>query len=258
MIGFGRIAAYCYALVLLLIGSTLAASALGTRLGLGAPGMIAAAGLLPALFAIAGTIVLERQLTGASLSHCVTTLGLGKPSRRQLVVTALCATPIVLAYCVVFPGFGTSPKTVSYLPWLIVKFILSQGIGEEIVFRGFAFRHLRTGRSFWRAAGLSALLFSSVHLAHLIKGVSPEILTNMTISILFSAFMGFSFACLYEYGGNSLWGCALLHVTIDSGNWFANAPDAGLNAPYLIMMLGLTASLVLVFPLVARDKALYE
>lgn len=129
---------------------------------------------------------------------------------------------------------------------------------QLVNFRGFAFRHLRTGRSFWHAAGLSALLFSSVHLAHLIEGVSPEILTNMTISILFSSFMGFSLACLYEYGGNSLWGCALLHVTIDSGNWFSNSPDAGLNAPYLIMMLGLAASLILVFPLVSRDKALYE
>ena len=48
--------------------------------------------------------------------------------------------------------------------WLVPGLFAQAGIAEEVLFRGYLFRHAREGRDFWRAALVAAGLFVTVHL----------------------------------------------------------------------------------------------
>lgn len=142
-------------------------------------------------------------------------------------VALLGVLPIVLGYLVIFWGLRKSAALEPSAGFMIIKFIFSQGIGEEVVFRGLIFRHLRRGRSFWPAASLSGLLFAFIHLINLAKGVTPELLIAVATSIAFGFILTFPLALLFELGGGSILGGAIFHVAIDSVNWFTEAGESG-------------------------------
>jgi membrane protease YdiL (CAAX protease family) len=75
----------------------------------------------------------------------------------------------VLSDCVATHEF-TSGDTSKLGMAASYNIILVNGFAEEIMMRGFVFRHLRTGRPFWRAAALSTTYFAAYH--------SPLILTQ--------------------------------------------------------------------------------
>lgn len=211
------------------LGSELCARRMVIHFGLRPAWMIACGGILPAV--VAGILVacLESRLGGDGVRASLARLGLGLPRWEQMKIGTICLLPIGLAYVVMFRGLRIPSDTVAFLPLVITKFIIAQGIAEEVVFRGFVFNHLRQGRSFLRAATLSAILFSVFHAANFLHGVSLEMLVGGLISMAFSFFVAFPAALLFERGGNVIWGFSLVHIGIDSINWFAKASEPGLG-----------------------------
>jgi membrane protease YdiL (CAAX protease family) len=80
----------------------------------------------------------------------------------------LVALGVGLLLLMVIPGyyvltgvrFGMYPGWL----WLLPGLFAQAGIAEEVLFRGYLFRHVREGRSFWRAAAVASGPFVLVHL----------------------------------------------------------------------------------------------
>jgi membrane protease YdiL (CAAX protease family) len=168
------------------------------------------AGLLVAGAVLAALIVIEWLLFGRSPAAAMGFLGLGRPAGQGMIVAAglsglLLAVIPAYAYLQAdtiqgYPGWG----------WLIPGLFAQAGIAEEMLFRGYLFRHLRQGQSFWRAAGLTAVPFTLVHL-YLFWTLPWPI---AAASVLLAISISFPLAYLFELGGNTIWGPALLHFIV--------------------------------------------
>src|SRR5262249_52487471 len=84
------------------------------------------------------------------------------------------------------------------------------GIGEEVVFRGYLYGHLRERHGFWRAAGLAVPPFAATHLL-LFATLPPAIALAATIV---SISLTLPFARLYDLSGRTIWPAAVLHCAI--------------------------------------------
>ena len=105
---------------------------------------------------------------------------------------------------------GGSAALVPGWALLIPGLFAQAGIAEETLFRGYLFGHLRPGRSFWRAAGVSMLPFVAVHLFLFFTMPWPI----ATASLLLAVAISFPLAHLFELGGATIWPPALLHFVV--------------------------------------------
>ncbi len=127
-------------------------------------------------------------------------------------MTTACAVSALLWLVLVAFVLGTgvawtmAPGWLAFVPGLFAQ----AGIAEEILFRGYLFRHLRRGRSFMRAALLSMLPFVAVHLILFLTMPWAIALAAVLLSVVLSC----PFARLFELGGNTIWGTAVLHFVI--------------------------------------------
>jgi membrane protease YdiL (CAAX protease family) len=126
---------------------------------------------------------------------------------------------------------------------LLVGVVLVNGITEEAIHRGFVFGHLRHGRTFMTAGTISAALFAAQHL-YLIATMGW---TVGLASVLLAALLAFPMAFVFERGGRSIVGPAILHTS-------SNAPAIVLALPQemmataLVMHMGvILVSIYLVF-----------
>ena len=171
---------------------------------------------------------------GASSSRAVVVLLLG------LVVFVFArVTGAASEHCV--PGWA----------WLVPGLFAQGGIAEEILFRGYLFAHLRRGRSFWRAAGLSMLPFVAVHLLLFLSMPWPIALAALVLSVVLS----FPLAHLFELGGHTIWGPALLHFVVQATvKVVVVTGDDGAAFPLVWMAASAAgAQLVLLVPRAAPD-----
>jgi len=178
------------------------ASALGSDRG--------QAGIVVGALIVAAAIAVERALFGHRLLIAARALGLGRPRTRGLVVA--CAVSLLL-FLVVLVFVGVTGGQVSFFPdWmsLLTGLFAQAGVAEETLFRGYLFRHLRVTRTFWRAAVLSMLPFTGVHLILFLTMPWPVAL----IAVLLAIVLSFPLAYLFELGGNTIWAPALLHFVI--------------------------------------------
>jgi membrane protease YdiL (CAAX protease family) len=106
-------------------------------------------------------------------------------------------------------------------PILLPGLFAQGGIAEEVVFRGYLFRHLRRGRSFWRAAFLSSLPFIAVHLL-LFATLEPLLAFS---ALLVSVSLSFPFAWLFDRSGGSIWPPALLHFVVQGSIKLVTVPE---------------------------------
>ncbi len=115
-------------------------------------------------------------------------------------------------------------------PWLLPGLFAQAGVAEEALFRGYLFRHLREGRSFWHAAGLATLPFMAVHL--ILFATMPWQVA--LAAVLLSTFISFPLARLFELGGNTIWAPAILHFVVQGTIKIVEVPgDAGLAIAWM-------------------------
>ncbi len=137
--------------------------------------------------------------------------------------------------------------------WLLIGIFAFHGLAEELVWRGFAFRRLREGRSFRSALGWTMPLIAITHLP-IVFTLGPVIgLTAMLIAAVTSIPFGY----LYESGRHTIWAPALLHTAIDAFK-LVIIPAGALAAfsPLILVTALLVPLLVMVVPwrlLTGRD-----
>ena len=195
------------------------------------------------VLAAAAVVIPEMLLFRSSLLGAVRDVGIGRP-RWGVILVALLVTLPLLVY---FPFFSriTRIPLVLYADWpsKLLTVVLMQGITEEILFRGYIFGHLREGRTFWRAAAISALFFGLAHL-HLFMILDPLV---AGIATLLAVVSHFPFAYLYERGRNTIWAGSLVHVAATGlgGNIFVIPPEV------LTMVLSLFLVVTMISPYMA-------
>jgi membrane protease YdiL (CAAX protease family) len=168
------------------------------------------AGLIVGTLVVAVTLAVERARAGQTLVSSAQAIGLGTPRLTGLGVSAGICVLLLLVVPVFARLTGTSVTVESgSLQWLAGLFAQA-GIAEEALFRGYLFGHVRRGRSFWGAAGLSMLPFVAVHL--LMFATMPWAVA--LAALLLSVVMSFPLAHLFELGGDTIWPPALLHFVV--------------------------------------------
>ena len=168
------------------------------------------AGVLVAIVVILSTVVVDRWLLGEPFRGALRRLGLGLPDRRGVLgalvpcVLLLLVVPVYLL--VTEASWSLYPEWTRLLPGLFAQ----AGLAEEVLFRGFLFRHLRQGRSFLGAATVASVPFVLVHVSLFLTMPWPI----ATASVLLAVLISFPLAHLFELGGNSIWGPALVHWVV--------------------------------------------
>jgi membrane protease YdiL (CAAX protease family) len=167
-------------------------------------------GLLVAALVLVVAVAWESLIGGSSLASAATSLGLTTPARPPLLGALAVSAALVCLLPLCRIAFGTpialTPSWYLYVPGLLAQ----AGIAEEVVFRGYLFRHFRQGRSFWRAALLSALPFVLVHL--LLFATLDGVVALASLALALS--LSFPLAWIFEASGNSMWPPAVVHFVV--------------------------------------------
>jgi membrane protease YdiL (CAAX protease family) len=154
----------------------------------------------------------ERVLYGVGGWDAVLGLGLGRPQWRAVAVAAAVAALVQAVYPLVTATTGEAPVLRPGWPWLIIGVFAFHGVAEELVWRGYAFRRLRAGRSFGGAVAWTMPLLAATHVPILIES-GPAV---GAAAMLVAAVTTLPLARLFEAGGNTVWAPALVHAGIDS------------------------------------------
>ncbi len=195
-------------------------------------------GALICTLVIAAALLIERWLFATPLRPALAGLGFGRPSRRGLLATLL-ASLALLTYLPIFARVTGQPLTLrDGWHWIAIGVLLQGGIAEELLWRGYLFRHLRATRSFWRAAAIGMLFVVAQHTLLLWSLPLPIALAALLVALGTS----FPLAYLFEVGGNTVWGAALLHAVIQGTFKVVVAPEASM----LPVLLGWMAASVVV------------
>jgi membrane protease YdiL (CAAX protease family) len=171
------------------------------------------AGPIVGAVAVGACVVVERVLAGRPVHRSVGELGLGDPAARGLIAAATLCVLMMLVIPIYFVVTGARFQMYPGWPWLLLGMFFQGDIGEEVLFRGYAFRHIRNGRSFWSAATLAMGPFVLVHLALFVTLPGPVALASLLLAVAIS----FPLAHLFELGGNTIWGPALVHWIVQAG-----------------------------------------
>ena len=169
-----------------------------------------------------GIVVAALVVAATTAANWILLRGSGVASLRQLGLVTPRAIGIVVAFGVTLlmliaawmfiriMGMTATfyPGWIALLPGLFAQ----AGIAEEVLFRGYLFGHIRVGRTFWRAAWLSMVPFVGVHLVLFATMPWPIALASVVLASIIS----FPLAYLYELGGSTIWGPALLHFVIQA------------------------------------------
>jgi membrane protease YdiL (CAAX protease family) len=187
--------------------------------------------LRPALlffWGVGAIFIVERLAFSETVRDSLRALGFVRARMSTLVTVLLVSLPMwaFLPLYARFNGIGLTPRP----GWvqLLVGVVLVNGITEEAIHRGFVFGHLRSGHGFAGAATISAALFAGQHL-YLIATMGW---TVGLASVLLAALLAFPMAFVFESGGRSIVGPAILHTS-------SNAPAIILALPQDVMATAL-------------------
>ena len=105
----------------------------------------------------------------------------------------------------VFPATAAVSGTAVALrpdwPWLLLGVFAFHGLAEELVWRGYAFRRLREGRSFWAATWWTMPLIAVTHVP-IVATMGPAVGIG---ALAVAAVTSLPLAYLYETGRRTIW-----------------------------------------------------
>lgn len=202
------------------------------------------------LVAVASTLVVEMLVFKRKWADALRFLGFGRPQRRTLIVTALTGGITLLFFPLFSYLTGASVSLPENWLWKLSGIVALHGIGEEVLFRGFLFHHLRAERTFHQAAFLSLIVFAIAHV-YLFTYMPAPIALFATVLSLASAY---PFAYLFEQGNNTVWAPALFHTMVHAVSFFVISESHVMTAGIAWMSIWIVSAL-LVF---AFRKRLFE
>jgi membrane protease YdiL (CAAX protease family) len=157
-------------------------------------------------------LVVERLLYHLGPREALRKLGFARPAGRSVLAALVVGGLVQLVYPIVTAVTGASVQLRPDWPWLLIGIFAFHGLAEETVWRGYAYRRLRVGRSFGAAVLWTMPLVAVAHL--------PIFLTSGplvgTAALLVAAVTSFPFAHLFDLGRGTIWAPAILHTAIDS------------------------------------------
>ena len=189
-----------------------------------------------------GIFVAEYLLFGPGLGRIATAMGLVAPRWRAVGVALFVSLPMWLFLPIY--GWATGIPIALNPDWLAILLgvILVNGLAEEFIHRAYVFGNLRRERSFATAAWISAAIFAAQHL-YLMINMGP---VAGGASVLLALLLAFPLAFIYERGGNSLAGPAILHTSSNAPMMLFVTPAVAAQVilPYMALVL---ASIYLTF-----------
>ena len=189
---------------------------------------------------VVAAIAVERVLYRDATLSLRSRLGLGHPNFRAVAVALAISALVVMVYPLYAAVTGSWMSLHPRWGWILLGLFAFHGVAEEIVWRGYAFRHLRSGRTFWRAVWWSMPLIAATHVPIVIT-MGPVIGLG---AMLVAAVTSISFSYLYETGRGTIWAPAIVHTAIDTFKLFV-IPAAGTTTiSLLLIMISLTVPLL--------------
>jgi membrane protease YdiL (CAAX protease family) len=189
-------------------------------------------GLIVCVLVVGAAIAVESLLFGRRPQAATAAFGLARPTGLSLGIAVAISVALFLFFLIYGTVTGTSLGVMPGAASLALGMFAQGGIAEEIVFRGFLFRHFREGRSFWRAAWLSAIPFVAVHLLLFLTLEFPTALASVALATVIS----FPLARLFEVGGPAIWAPAILHFAIQAPIKLVVAPETAYGTLALCWM----------------------
>lgn len=203
------------------------------------------AGVIVGAVIIGLAVLAERWLTGASLRACLVALGLDVPRTAALLAAVALAAALLACLPLLAALVGAELALRDGATLLALGMFVQGGVAEEVLFRGFMYRHLRRTRTFWSAATLSAVPFAAAHVP-LFWTLEPAV---AVLALAMAIAWSFPLARLFDRAGGSIWPCAIVHAVIQSGIKVLVDDDAafqtlaiawvalGIAAPWLFFLL---------------------
>lgn len=183
--------------------------------------------LIPVLAALAAVVAYERVSRGGTLRDALVRLGMGRPKLRVVLAGLIAGLPAwaALGATMLRPGADTTPGRLVGLT--VVRVVLAQGLLEEVVFRGLAFRRVAEQLPLRRAALLSAVAFGLSHLGNLFgKGLGSQALAEVAVQVFVTTIIALAPIRLVWNGAGLLWGACVWHLMLDTSIFFpALTPD---------------------------------
>lgn len=202
-------------------------------------------GIIVCVLVLAVAIGVEILFFGAKPAEALRALGLRAAPRRSVIAT-LALSAMLLSFFPLYAGIAGVPLHIrDDWYWLLPGLFAQAGIAEETLFRGYLFRHMREGRSFWRAGVLAAIPFVAVHLL-LFATLDPAV---AAASLALSVSMSFPLAWLFERAGNSVWPPAILHFVVQGAIKLVEVPDSAMSGMAMVWIALAAVAPWLVFAL---------
>jgi membrane protease YdiL (CAAX protease family) len=168
------------------------------------------AGLAVGAIVVGAVLLVEFLWSRRSFPSLLRAVGLGMPRTQGLAVAAGVGGLVLLVAPLFALATGSTLTTTVGSLGLLPGLFAQAGVAEETLFRGYLYGHLRTGRTFWRAAALSMLPFVAVHLVLFASQPFGVALAALGLAVVVS----FPMAQLFELGGATIWPPALLHFVV--------------------------------------------
>jgi len=192
------------------------------------------AGILVCIIVLAATTACELALSGRTPVRALAALGLRIPDLRALLWTFALVGLLLGFYPLFAAATGAQLSIRADAIPLAIGLLAQGGVAEEVLFRGFPFRRLREGRSFWRAASLAAMGFVAVHsLLFLTLDFALAL-----ASLLLSLSLSFPLAWLFERSGGSIWPPAIVHAVLQGAIKLVDAGEHFFAMAIAWMILG--------------------
>ena len=190
-------------------------------------------------------LLISRVFYASDVESTFSEIGFRKAGLQEILPGIIISVVLLFMYPLLGYLLGTEIRMTNNWQLNMIGLLLTGGLAEEILFRGFLFRRLRLQMGFKKAAFISTIVFAMAHLLLFIY-------LNWTVALLstlLAAGLSLPFAYLFERGGNALWSPALVHATIrtvglvfttDQQNFMALSSAwiiMSLVIPYIVLLL---------------------
>lgn len=206
-------------------------------------------------------LTLERVQHRTSLRDSVRRPGFARPGGRALALAAAVSALVLLVLPLTAALSGAAPVPRTNWTWLLIGIFAFHGVAEELVWRGYAYRRLRSGRSFRVAVAWTMPLIAAAHIP-IVVSLGPAVGVG---AMLVAAVTAIPLSYLYETGHRSIWPPALVHTAIDTFKLVVIPAGALSSFSLLIILISLTVPLLalavprrVLTPTLARPRTVGE
>jgi membrane protease YdiL (CAAX protease family) len=188
-------------------------------------------------------LLVERVAFGVRPREALRLLGFGQPGWRALLLACVIGALVQLVYPVAAAMTGTTFTLRPDWLWLLIGLFAFHGLAEELVWRGYAYRRLRQGRSFGRTVLWTMPLVAVSHVPIVINS-GPVV---GAAALLVAAITSIPLAYLFDTGRSSIWAPAVVHTAIDTFKLVVIPTAALTTFPLMLSAVSIVVPLLVLF-----------